>query len=594
MLLLHAASILFAGLLPVSKTQEVKRVCQNGCCTEVSVLQQHTRPYFGRGGDREPDWQFDEIVVEFKACAQVAHMQFRLPERQQCEGASTKDIGKCEGYSFRQTSDGGCFLKRTRSRETLPTNKEVKEFDIVGTGRLSSCRVDNNIGDGVLATPTPKRSTADLELQALGSQNTTPPWQFFTILVRNPARTPLGKDVLGNAANSFQMVLKADNGTVLASIAYPARDIKTAWYCSYSDWVLTSPCTAKCGGGIRYKVRRRLHAPPEDYDRSLLVSCDEPLSTSETCNQIDCNSDCELGDWVRWADGPCTASCGGGLEVQRRRIIAAPRGNGRSKEGVRVRYESCNVKACEPRCQQSTQSVSGNKSFWVETPCSQPCNGGVRSSMLPAQRKDIGMPDAKCASVRSSQCSTETCKTLNLFPGKPGSLPWAGGWYDLSVVFLLSDLADVLELRPPRGFDLGTGKCKLIEHNLPRLKSCMTMNLGEQKQLVTFDFFNPLEAHREEGGSVMYKVRIWVKHPTDCSAGIDPEGTCRAKEGEREWTLTIRTYSPVIWETSSASYEFYQPGAVPNLSRKVRSLDLNKVSVTEPPKDKATFKSQEE
>lgn len=591
MLHLHFAGLLLLGLLRGSHSQGPKRSCTNGCCLTVNVLQRHARPTFSKPDEKESkdSSSFDEVTVEFEPCDRVASMTLRLPERQQCEGVpGTAEASKCTGYIFRQTSDGGCYLKRSRS-QALPSDKKVTAVDIVSAGHLTGCDVNNVMGDGATSSPTPKRSEATLKLQAPLLPG-KPPWQFFTILVRNPPLTPTGKDVLGNAANSFQMVLKGDNGTVVGSVAFPAKEIRSAWFCSYSRWVLTSPCTAKCGGGVRWKVRKLLHRPPESYDPAMLINCNEPLSLTEPCNEIECDFDCELGDWVRAADGPCTASCGGGWEVWRRPVIKTASGSGKLcphwSSPRRVKYERCSLQACEPRCEASPVQTFGNVSLRVETPCSEPCNGGVKTSMLPAFRKETGMHDAKCAAVHSSACNVATCKTFNLFPGKQDLLPWAGHWYDLSIVFFLSDLADMLELRPPKGFHLGDDQCQLIEHNLPRLKNCTVLHLGEGKQKAIFEFFNPLEAIGANGSN-MYKVRIWVKHPTDCRGGVDPEGTCRGNQGERDWTLVVRTELPTqLRETITAAYEIYQPGAVPDVSRKVRTRELDKVTVT----DKASFR----
>jgi len=592
------AVLCLGALSGLSSAQGPRRSCVKGCCLLVSVLQRHTRPTFQKAGSSIKDSHFDEVTVEFKPCDRVATMELRLPERQQCEGAA--ESSRCTGYSFRQTGNGGCYLKRSRV-QALPSNQEIKAIDVVSAGHLTDCAVDNHVGDGGLAVATPKRSRASLDLQAPVIKGEAPPWQFFTILVQNPPRTPEGKDVLGNVANSFQIVLKSDNGTVLGSVAYPAKEIRSMWFCSYSDWVLTSPCTAKCGGGLRYKVRKRLHPPPPDYDPAMLNNCDEQLSASEPCNQIECDADCKLGDWVRWGDGECTATCGGGWETQRRLVIEGPSGNGKpcphwSTEGVRVRYKPCNIHACEPRCEKAAEQYIHNYSLRMETSCTVPCGGGTRAVLFPASRKETGIPDARCAVEHRSACNTKPCQTLNLFPGKPSLLPWAGHWFDLSIVFFLSDLTDALELHPPVGFDLGKGKCKLIEHNLPRMKSCMVTSLDGNQQMATFEFFNPLEALRDGKGNVMYKMRIWVKHPTDCPGGVTPEGICRGGEGERDWSLIVRTDLPTtIWETISAGYEIYQPGAVPDVKKTVRHRDMAKVTVTEKPEEKQRrFKSKEQ
>mmetsp|Transcript_141614 Transcript_141614/g.394792 ORF Transcript_141614/g.394792 Transcript_141614/m.394792 type:complete len:614 (+) Transcript_141614:27-1868(+) len=599
MLFWRFAVSLLVALLPGSWSQlrahhrrAPKRSCRAGCCLAVRVLQRHGRPSFQQGGGAEakgalqqdPSQQYDEVTVEYRACEPAATLALRLPERQQCDG----DNSKCTGYVFRQTTDGGCFLRKSRS-QVLPDATHVKAVDLVSSGRLTGCSVDNTRGDGTDSSPTPKRSTAILSFQAPHARSQRQPsWEFFTILVQNPPRTPTGKDVLGNVANAFQLVLKSNNGTVLGSAAYAAKEIRSAWFCSYTGWVRTSPCTAKCGGGLRYSVRKLLHPPPKGYDPALLVNCDQGTRKSEPCNEMECAVDCKLGDWVGWADGPCTASCGGGVEVQRRRVIEAASGGGKPcahwSHASRVRYRPCNPDACPLRCEELSQQHLGNRSGLVVPllgACSEPCGGGMRPALVPAARKDPGSPEATCAHHSFDVCNVAECKAFNLLPGRPDLPPRVGQWFDLQVVFFLSDLASTLELRAPPGFELGQGKCLLVEHNMPRLRSCKVMKVSSGKQMAVFDFRNPLEPHRFERGDTKYKVRLWVKNPKDCPQGVDPEGVCL---GERAWTLTARSHLPAaLWESVSASYEVLQAGASVYRRGKAAELDGDKVSLASLP-----------
>merc|ERR1719410_953791 len=139
-----------------------------------------------------------------------------------------------------------------------------------------------------------------------------------------------------------------------------------------------APCSANCGGGKRFSVRKLLHPPPKGYDQSLLVSCDEGTQKTEPCNEVVCDVDCQLGDWVEWADGPCSATCGGGIEVQRRRVIVGPSGNGQKCPKVsdphRVRYKECNNHTCEPRCEAlGALWNSTEREMIMKGPCSERC-----------------------------------------------------------------------------------------------------------------------------------------------------------------------------------------------------------------------------
>lgn len=54
------------------------------------------------------------------------------------------------------------------------------------------------------------------------------------------------------------------------------------------------------------------------------------------------------GLWARWAPyGPCSRTCGGGVQLARRRCSnPTPANGGKYCEGVRVKYRSCNLEPC--------------------------------------------------------------------------------------------------------------------------------------------------------------------------------------------------------------------------------------------------------
>lgn len=54
------------------------------------------------------------------------------------------------------------------------------------------------------------------------------------------------------------------------------------------------------------------------------------------------------GSWAKWeAYGPCSRTCGGGVQLARRQCSnPAPANGGKYCEGVRVKYRSCNLESC--------------------------------------------------------------------------------------------------------------------------------------------------------------------------------------------------------------------------------------------------------
>lgn len=522
--------------------------CTGASCASIIVLQRRGRqlPQEALPGG-EPLQNFDEVTVEFKADEPISNVLLRLPERQQC----SEDGLNCTGYSFRISEEGGCFLRKA-SEEVLPSDKSTKASDVVGLGQVAECSVDNDRGNGN-SEPVPKRSVASLTLVA----SEVGKWHFFTIMLRTAARTPSGKDVLGNLANEFQVVLKSAQGDLLGAQAYAAKDIHPAWVCGYTPWVLSSTCTARCGGGQRFSTRSKLHEPPPGYDPWLLVNCDQVISKTEPCNEIPCDVDCELGDWVAWADGPCSRSCGGGVEVQRRRVTTSPVGNGLPcpawTDPQRVRYNVCSAQPCPGRC----ETVDAH-SLAESSRCSRYCGGGKRSLLFPTARKDAGYAQAACALQGEEDCNAEPCADLNFFPALD-AIPTAGDWFQVAVVFYIEDLAEALQLTAPQGFEVASnsaGACLLVEHNLPRLRNCTVQNMSK----VLLSMRNPLEPRapgKEE--PKQYSLLFWVKHPKDCEGGVDSNGVCHGKEG-RFWELQIHSVFPALQATVRGDYEVYQKG----------------------------------
>jgi len=597
-LLIFTASVCVDAVAFASGDSEPERSCGPEGCISVRVLQRHGHPPLSGpgGGDQAPleDSKaevseadllrtYDEVTVEVWSEVPVATVVLRLPERQQCK--SVGDGSTCTGYTFRASADKGCYLRRART-PALPDNPQVNATDIVGGGKLARCTVDNTRGDGT--SPTPKRSTAVLMIPPSSGEDgpaRQPGWQFFTILVRNPPTTPQGRDVLGNLANAFQVVLKNGHSTVLGSVAYAAVEIRNEWVCGHTDWVRSSVCTARCGGGLRYLTRKLLHPPPAYFEPSLLVNCNLALSKTEVCNDHPCDVDCELGDWTPWADGPCSKSCGGGMEVQRRPIAVGRAGNGRVcahwTDSARVRYKVCNPQPCPTRCELGSADFpgpspsAGSEAGGVATApvaaplmvpgvCSEPCGGGKRLLLEPSLRKDLGYPAARCANRSEEACNEAPCPALAFYPGQVHDLPVLGRWHDLAVVFRLEDLATSMILQAPSGFTLGREEgghaCLLMEHNLPRLRGC-SVTTGERDTAV-FDFMNPLEPNIPGRRCVQkYQIRLWVKHPRRCPAGDQQhqDRLCpEVSSGAGAWTLTISSsHEPFLRESLSGGYQLH-------------------------------------
>lgn len=258
-----------------------------------------------------------------------------------------------DGYKFFTGPNNECKFQLV-DKSFLPDNDTKASQvarDLAGAGEISSCVADNS---DVAGNGQPRRSTALLKLHAHPFERNASGWRYFSMMIRNPQATPVRSTTDGRLANAFQIVMKTLNGETVADMSFQALDIKTIWVCGYTEWFLTTPCTANCGGGFRTRVRRMLHANPEGYDRRLLKNCHESLEEHETCNTQECDVDCQLSEWTPWANGECSRSCGGGTMVERRNVVMGPKGHGLIcppwSSDARVRVVPCNMNPCNASC----------------------------------------------------------------------------------------------------------------------------------------------------------------------------------------------------------------------------------------------------
>lgn len=68
----------------------------------------------------------------------------------------------------------------------------------------------------------------------------------------------------------------------------------------------------------------------------------------DPCRRITDSSSQVDGSWARWEPyGPCSRTCGGGVQLARRQCSSpTPANGGKYCEGVRVKYRSCNLEPC--------------------------------------------------------------------------------------------------------------------------------------------------------------------------------------------------------------------------------------------------------
>lgn len=469
----------------------------------------------------------------------IATIKLHLPQRQQCPQGET---GACTGYMFLPDSSGNCDILEVPDRMKLPQSHNGKRvYDITKEKMVEGCFYNNTAGD---YSSDFKRSRMTINLKATKSINTL---LVFQVRVRNPPFTPVTRGNSEFSANTYWVTVlgRSDDAR---RIIRPAPKILSVWTCAYSNTYWTSSCTAACGGGFSYGVRRLLHPPPMAYPAELLVNCDLPLSETRDCNVEPCNVDCKLGDWVPFADGPCSVTCGEGFMVERRRVIEGKIGNGEPcpkwDSDERFKISKCVVaKVCDAaKCTPTDEKIATDATVYGA--CSSICKmdadpPGQRTVTRVAERKEgTATTNEACGfeDNKNEACGIP-CNYINFFPGA-GRLPRLGKWANILLVFALPEAnADDLYLIAPPGFEIAseekdsTKHCLLKSHNFPRLGGCIVETLDDGRMRATFQLLNPLEHAYVAGSGKKFKPKFemsfWAKSPEKCQGGLDDAGACK-------------------------------------------------------------------
>jgi len=114
--------------------------------------------------------------------------------------------------------------------------------------------------------------------------------------------------------------------------------------CAVGEWSGWTSCSAKCGGGIRQRIR---HVKQRAKHGGKLCGAE---TESQTCGNDACDKDCVLAAWSRWST--CSKACGGGFEDRTRRVVVASTGLGNcaaDDSEYRLQYKRCNMDKCKPK-----------------------------------------------------------------------------------------------------------------------------------------------------------------------------------------------------------------------------------------------------
>merc|ERR1711871_903057 len=107
-------------------------------------------------------------------------------------------------------------------------------------------------------------------------------------------------------------------------------------HCTMSAWGKWGGCSLTCGGGVQVRKRKQVIAP---LHGGTPCGADEE---TKSCETSECPVDCKLNAWKDW--GSCSVSCGGGRRTRTRTRKVEPKFGG---VGCAPESES---EACNPQC----------------------------------------------------------------------------------------------------------------------------------------------------------------------------------------------------------------------------------------------------
>ena len=132
----------------------------------------------------------------------------------------------------------------------------------------------------------------------------------------------------------------------------------------WSDWdQCDKPCQGAKGGSGNQRRTRLVLAQPTNGG----MACQALVASRNCSGTPKCPQDCKAGAWSAWSK--CDATCNGGTQSKKRKIIQPALNGGRGCGFISLNRQ-CNTKPCAVQCKLST---------WSEfTACSKSCGGGAK------------------------------------------------------------------------------------------------------------------------------------------------------------------------------------------------------------------------
>lgn len=193
-------------------------------------------------------------------------------------------------------------------------------------------------------------------------------------------------------ANSLIETFKDDTGLLGYNSFMNAIDDATPQDCVSSPGDDFGPCSQTCGGGVQVK-EPKIITPPTRGGKPCLPPEIRPCNVDVPC-PIDCEVDTGK-PWVEWSS--CSAECGGGTQTRAANVKTLPAHGGKSCPPDEVR--PCNLGECKTNCQYS----------WGEwQACDRPCGGGNQKRFPTILVPPTGEGKA-CPEPQSRPCNSQPC-----------------------------------------------------------------------------------------------------------------------------------------------------------------------------------------
>lgn len=203
----------------------------------------------------------------------------------------------------------------------------------------------------------------------------------------------------GIARRSREIVQEQENGGRSCSALWQTKTcnaVQCPVDCHYGRWTAWGACSKDCGGGFATKSRGI------DIEAAYGgKKCDtNSLTATKSCNLQGCPVDCVMSKWSKATT--CTATCGSGIQYQKRRVVRPNRHGGKAC-GAIEHISACNVAACPVDCEVG--------SFGAWSTCTKNCGIGWQSRTRPVTRyREHGgrpCPDR----MEGRYCNKQPCPT---------------------------------------------------------------------------------------------------------------------------------------------------------------------------------------